>query len=327
MEGLSTKGAVVRFPRTSRKGMAVLIAAGLIASLAACSAPAEPTDATSAGKDCAAPGAASKAVTVKGDFGAEPKVTFDKGLEAKSTERSVAIKGDGAAVQSGDAVKVQYTIVNGTTGKSIDATAYTDDAAVSFTVGSLLPGLDKTIECSTVGSRVVGVIPPADAFQDAGSPDLGVGATDTLVFVADIVEITPPLTPAEWTENVPDVTFADDGTPTVTIPATDPPTELLSKVLTEGDGAVVAKSDTVTLDYQGTSWDTREVFDQSYGKTPITLAAGSFVPGFTAAIVGQKVGSTILVTIPPEYGYGTDPAAHQLGGKTLVFVVVIKSVG
>ena len=306
--------------------MTVLVAAGLIASLAACSAPADPTDATTAGQDCAAPGTASKAVTVKGDYGTKPTVTFDKGLTAKSTERSVAIKGDGDAVQSGDAVQVQYTIFNGSTGESIDATPYTDDSAVSFTVGSLLPGLNKTIECSTVGSRVVGVIPPADAFQDAGSPDLGVGGKDAIVFVADIVEITPPLTPAEWTENVPDVTFADDGTPTVTLPAGDPPTELLSTVLTEGDGAVVAKSDTVTLDYQGTSWTTREVFDQSYGKEPITLGAGSFVPGFTAAIVGQKVGSTILVTIPPEDAYGTDAAAHPLGGQTLVFVVVIKAV-
>jgi peptidylprolyl isomerase len=265
-------------------------------------------------------------VTVTGDYGTEPTVKFDKGLTAKSTERSVAIKGDGDAVQSGDAVKVQYTIFNGSTGESIDATQYSDDSAVSFTVGSLLPGLNKTIECSTVGSRVIGVIPPADAFQDAGSPDLGVGADDSLVFVADIVEITPPLTPAEWTENVPDVTFADDGTPTVAIPAGNPPTELLSTVLTEGDGPVVANTDTVTIDYQGTSWTTGEMFDQSFDKTADTRPVNTYVPGFTAAIVGQKVGSTVLVTIPPEDAYGTDPAAHPLGGQTLVFVVVIEAV-
>ena len=82
----------------------------------------------------------------------------------------------------------------------------------------------------------------------------------------------------------------------------------------------------MTLDYQGTSWQTREIFDQSYGAEPISLAANGFVKGFSAAIEGQKVGSTLLVTIPAEYAYGTDPAAHDLGGQTLLFVIEIKGV-
>ena len=321
------KGAPVRIT-TSRTGMAMLIAAGLLVSLGACSAPAPEPSATAAAEgECTSSGAGSKSVEVTGDFDVKPEVTFDAGLAVKSTERSVAIKGDGAEVKLGDQVQVQLSIFNGTTGEDIQSTTYAEGEEAAFLVDqTLLPGLVKTFECSTVGSRIVGVVPPADAFGDAGNDQLGVGGKDTLVFVIDIVAITPPLTPAAWTENVPEVTFAADGTPTVTLPATAPPTELLATTLTEGDGAAVKRTDVVTVDYQGTSWEKGEVFDQSYGKEPLPLAVSSFVPGFTAALVGQKIGSTVLVTIPPQYGYGLDPAAHPLGGQTLVFLIAIISV-
>ena len=33
----------------------------------------------------------------------------------------------------------------------------------------------------------------------------------------------------------------------------------------------------------------------------------------------------MIVVIPPEYAYGTDPAAHELGGQTLVFLIDIQA--
>ena len=47
------------------------------------------------------------------------------------------------------------------------------------------------------------------------------------------------------------------------------------------------------------------------------------MPGFVQALAGQKVGSQVLVVIPPALGYGEDAKAHELGGKTLVFVIDI----
>ncbi len=123
----------------------------------------------------------------------------------------------------------------------------------------------------------------------------------------DLVSIVEPLTPADWTTDVPEVTFDADDAPVVTLPASGPPTELLLAVLEEGDGEVVTAADSPSLDYQGTSWQTGEVFDQSYGSSPIALPATGYVPGFSAAIIGQKVGSTLLMSIPPEFGYGSRP--------------------
>ena len=113
--------------------------------------------------------------------------------------------------------------------------------------------------------------------------------------------------------------------PVVTLPKTDPSTELELKVITPGDGDVVTTNSTVTVDYQGISWETGKIFDQSYTRGEAsTFPVGGVIPGFGAAMVGQKVGSTLLVTIPPKYAYGTDPAAHELGGQTLVFLIQIR---
>ncbi len=310
-----------------RVATTLLVTAGLVASLAACSTPAP--DTATGDCDTTPSGAASDSVEVLGDFGTAPEINFDFPLTAEATQRTVAIEGDGDQVVDGDTVNVQYTIVNATTGEGIAATDYTEATLAAFPVdGTFIPGITNTLQCSTVGSRVVGVIPPVDAFGDTGSTDLGVAAGDSLIFVADVVSIEEPVapaTPGEWTKDVPEVSFDDAGLPTVTLPDTAPPTELLLKVLEEGDGAEVAAGDTVTINYQGTSWDTGEVFDQSYGGEPATFSTNGVIEGFAAALVGQKVGSTVLVVMPPEYAYGTDPAQHELGGQTLVFLIEIQA--
>lgn len=108
-----------------------------------------------------------------------------------------------------------------------------------------------------------------------------------------------------------------------------PPTELVLKVLKQGTGATVKSGDSVTVDYQGTNWTTNTVFDQSYTRgEPATFTTDGVVPGFGAALVGQKVGSQVVVGIPPEFGYGSagQPSANIGGTDTLVFVIEIKSV-
>ncbi len=83
----------------------------------------------------------------------------------------------------------------------------------------------------------------------------------------------------------------------------------------------------MTVDYQGTSWEDETLFDQSYGKQPAQFQVDGVVKGFAAGIVGQKVGSTVLVVMPPTLGYGTDTSSTSgLGGKTLVFLIHIISV-
>ncbi|GAA3747385.1 hypothetical protein GCM10022239_23670 [Leifsonia bigeumensis] len=306
--------------------------AGMVAlSLVACSTPSAPDC------DVTPSGPASSKIAVSGAADAEPTVTIPSPLDTTETQRTVVTEGDGEVVEPGMYVTTNFVLYNAATGDRIDGSKdFSSSGEFPFVVdGSrILSGIVKIVQCSTVGSRVVGIVPPADAFGKDG-PNFGVGATDSLVFVFDIkkVEASEPSaapvelpTPAEWTQNVPTVDLGGD-VPVVTLPATDPPAELELLVIKAGDGDLVTDTSTVTVDYQGTSWDTGEIFDQSYTRgEPSTFPATGVIKGFAAAMVGQKAGATVLVTIPPQYAYGTDPNAHDLGGQTLVFLIQIRKV-
>jgi peptidylprolyl isomerase len=272
-------------------------------------------------------------VSVSGKFGAEPTVKFTKGITAKTTERTTVIEGTGKKVKAGDSAEVAMTIYNGGTTAVLGKSGYSTPAAVFTTTDPrLLPGLAKTIGCATVGSRVVSVIPAADAWGAAGNKNAGVAAGQSLVTVMDIRSVLPShawgaAQPAA--EGLPKVTLGKDGTPSVTIPSTDAPTELKVEVLKKGDGAVVASNATITAQYQGVEWTTGKVFDESWGKGLAQFALnGGVIPGFAQAIAGQTVGSQVLAVIPPSLAYG-DPSetnTNQLAGKTLVFVIDILAV-
>ena len=93
--------------------------------------------------------------------------------------------------------------------------------------------------------------------------------------------------------------------------------------------AVVADGDDVTVNYQGLNWDTKEIFDDSWAKgSPANFNTAQVVPGFSQALVGQSVGSQVLVVIPPALGYGeAGSSGNALAGQTLVFVIDILGIG
>jgi peptidylprolyl isomerase len=312
-----------------------LSAVVLVVALAGCTTTAPEPDATTSSTDVCAvdAGSASNAVTVTGDLGAEPTVTFDAGLAVGTTERTTVVEGTGDEISAGGTATVAYTLYDGTTGKKIDSYGYAAGEVVSFTasVTSVLPGIAKTIGCTTVGSRVVSVVAPADAFGDDGYEDLAIAGGDTLVFVMDILSLVPSRAdgvdqPAQ--AGFPTVALAADGTPTITVPTTAAPSDLQVAVLKKGDGATVAADSTVTMQYVGVNYATGQVFDETWGGTgPTTVVLSQLVTGFGQALTGQTVGSQVLMVIPPSLAYGeaTDES-NDLAGQTLVFVVDILAV-
>nr|WP_241429195.1 FKBP-type peptidyl-prolyl cis-trans isomerase [Agrococcus sp. ARC_14] len=96
----------------------------------------------------------------------------------------------------------------------------------------------------------------------------------------------------------------------------------------EGTGEPVAEGDNVLVHYTGIVWETQEVFDSSWERgapTPMTIDDASLIPGFVDAVVGQPIGSQVVVSIPQELGYN-DPATRpeSIGeGEHLLFVIDI----
>jgi peptidylprolyl isomerase len=316
----------------------VLVVLGATLALSGCgattAAPKASEKATaSATAECTPEGTKSSAVSVSGDFGAAPTVSFDGPLITTETERTVVIPGTGTDVATtGSQVEVAYTAYHGASGDEIDTTGYGADGALGTLAvddSMYITGLARAINCSVAGDRVVAVIPPSDGFGDAGSADFGLGATDSMVFVIDVTTVIPSKAtgvaqPAQ--AGLPTVDLAEDGTPTLTMPKTEAPDELTISVLKKGDGPVVASGDTVTLEYTGALWATGKAFDSSWTTAgPTSFATTDVVPGFGAALVGQSVGSQVLAVLPPAEGYGTggNKAAGISGTDTLVFVVDI----
>jgi len=122
--------------------------------------------------------------------------------------------------------------------------------------------------------------------------------------------------------------FGDE--PTLTFPDTPAPEGLQVQVLEAGDGPAVEAGNTIVVNYHGQIWD-GPVFDSSYtrGQTiSFPIGVGMVIGGWDDGLVGKPIGSRVLLSIPPEHGYGPRgvPQAGIGGEDTLVFVVDIVGV-
>lgn len=123
-----------------------------------------------------------------------PKVTEDsKGVPqidvkgaAKPTQlvSQDLIKGKGATVQATDTIVANYVGVNLSDGTKFDS-SFDRGTPATFGLGQVIEGWTKGLTGKTVGSRVLLVIPAAQAYGDQGQGQ----AKGDLVFVVDILGI------------------------------------------------------------------------------------------------------------------------------------------
>ncbi len=93
------------------------------------------------------------------------------------------------------------------------------------------------------------------------------------------------------------------------------------KVLTMGDGAKPAATDTVKVHYSGKLLDGTE-FDSSYARNePISFALNRVIAGWTEGVQLMPVGSKFVFYIAPELGYGEGGGGPIPPNSTLVFEV------
>ncbi|GMA31493.1 FKBP-type peptidyl-prolyl cis-trans isomerase [Litorihabitans aurantiacus] len=112
--------------------------------------------------------------------------------------------------------------------------------------------------------------------------------------------------------------------PTLEFTSDEPSDELEVEVVSEGDGAEVAGTDTVEAHYLGQVFGTETVFDNSYDRgAPTSFPLTGVIPGWTQGLTGQKVGSRVLLSIPSELGYPNGQGEDIKAGDTIVFVVDI----
>jgi len=282
---------------------ALVVATGLVVSLAACSS--SPADQLAACSPSVAAGKASALIEATGS--GEPTVDFPTPLVSRTMQRTITTVGEGELLRAGDVAEIQLSQFDGKDATLIASTWEQATAAVSG-VGADKGLIGELLECTPVGSRIAATV-PASLFSD------GAGEDDTAVLTIDVVSGFPGKASgvAQQQQNgLPSIVTAPDGRPGFTVPSEPAPTELRTELLQAGSGAKLKKGDTAYLQFTGVNWsaktvdtstwevgtplnttiDSTDVLDQATGLSLLGVAK--------ERLIGKRVGSQVLVVVPTE---------------------------
>ncbi|MFE6285240.1 FKBP-type peptidyl-prolyl cis-trans isomerase [Streptomyces sp. NPDC057877] len=327
-----------------RRSLLIAVPAGF-ATLAACgdegsdsgkaSDSASPTDgATSAAPTPKIVDGPLPAVTAGTKFDEKPTVAKGSGEPSDQLAVKTLIAGGGRTVAEGDYVQANYLGQVWDTAKVFD-NSYDRKTplVIQLAQGSIIDGWRYALTGKKTGSRVQFSVPPTWGYGESGNANAGIKGTDTLVFVVDLQGTFNAKSSAEGTDvaqdnvDVPKVGTNTDGkAPSIEIPDTDAPTKLVANYVIEGDGAEVGAEDSVLVQYKGVLWEDGKEFDSTYGRKALTsFSLQQVVKGWAQGLTGKKVGSRVLIVIPPALGYGDEPPSGSGIQKdsTLVFSVDI----
>ena len=269
-------------------------------------------------------------ITVTGAFGEAPTLEYTAPFATKKAAHRDVSEGDGEKLEKGQRVSVDYAVFNGRTGEEVESSFGSPAQSILLDPKQAFPGLVKALVGAPLGSRVLIAVSPKEGLTERVAAP-GVKKSDTLVFVVDATAASNLLERAEGeavapVEGLPTVKLAKNGEPTIKSPKGDAPTELVVQPLITGTGPVVQAGQTVAVHYTGVIYGSGKKFDSSWDRgepAEFPIGVGQVIPGWDEGLVGQTVGSQVLLVVPPEKGYGDAGQGEIPGGATLVFVVDI----
>lgn len=280
--------------RTSLRALTALLLTLVLALLAGCREEPPPPDPTDG-------------VAVAGDVGRRPVITLDTPLQVQDIVTEELITGEGVELADGDAVMLAYIALDAITGEVVEDSYGSEPRILQLTEDEAGPLYDELVG-RTEGSRLLRLEP--------GSMTV----PDPVVIVYDILPTQAVGTELEVPSQLPQVTVADDGTPTIALPEdVDPPNSLTIAQLIRGEGPQVQSGESVTVRYVQLAWSSGEVLESTWGpdSLPVTIPLVDRIPGLQDGLVDAAVGSRVLLVVPPAQADGTD---------TMVFVVDVLAV-
>ncbi|HWV49361.1 MAG TPA: hypothetical protein VN035_07890 [Microbacterium sp.] len=309
-----------------RKTSAALASLSLaVLALTGCTA--APTFAGAACDRAASTSGIDDAVTVSGDVGVAPEVELFAPLHVDETAYTDVVTGEGTPLTSPQQLTVlDIALYDGTTGDQIVQTEFDGDMSRLSNIASWtqqIPGIGDVLECATPGTRMVAAIAP----DDFGPEALGGFQLDedtTVVAIIDVLDTYLARATGALqfnnARNLPTVVRAADGRPGIIVPDDAAPTEQVEQVLIKGDGEKVEKDSIAWVNYTAVGWDSKTVNGTSWDANPVSNLAET-APTVAESLVGQPVGSQLLVVVPATEGgeatayvvdiLGTTPATGQ----------------
>ena len=275
--------------------------------------------------------AALESVTVEGEVGAAPTLSFEQPFAVDNPVARVETEGDGAALEEGQSLSVNYIAVSGDDASELGSTwEQGKTETLILGDGQIIPALNDALTGQNVGVRILFAAPGGEATEETETSPASPAFPATLMAIEVVDARTVPTRaegePVDPAPGLPVVTLAENGQPSIEVPADAvAPTELVTQPLIVGSGPVVESGQTVTFQYSGWLFDGTP-FDSSWengAPFTTTIGTGSVIPGWDQAIVGQTVGSQLLLVIPPALAYGDQDQGTIPPGSTLIFVVDI----
>lgn len=289
------------------------------------------------GQPSATAGDSIPGLTVSGKVGTEPNVQT-KGLKVDQIRTEVVTAGTGNPVLAGKDALLHIFLADGATGKKA-ATTYDQGAPVDLKMdeSELFKPVVDAVVGKPQGSRVAIAAPVKDIYGPQGASQLGLKASDTVVFVIDVMSVPPKEVvdgpsgekveppadaPAVVAEGGQVTGFDWSGAPKTA------PKDLQVIPLVKGDGPVARDDSLVTFDYFGEVYGAKKPFDESFSKEPVTfpLGMGGLIQAWDKGLVGLERGSRVMIIAPPDLAYGDQARPGIPANSTLVFVVDILGV-
>ncbi|MEV8594238.1 FKBP-type peptidyl-prolyl cis-trans isomerase [Streptomyces sp. NPDC052012] len=274
------------------------------------------------------------AITAGTKFDEKPTVAKGSGDPSEQLAVKTVIAGSGRTIAEGDFVVAHYLGQIWDTGKVFD-NSYDRKTrlALPLAEGQIIDGWRYGLTGKKAGSRVQMAVPPTWGYGTQGNQQAGIKGTDTLVFVVDVQGTYNARSSAKGSEvaqdniDLPKVGANTDGkAPSIEVPDADAPKDLVANYVIEGDGEEVGAGDSVLVQYKGVLWDGGKEFDSTYKREQLTsFSLQQVVKGWAQGLTGKKVGSRVLIVIPPKLGYGDNPpqGSEIKKDSTLVFSVDI----
>ncbi|MBA3718697.1 MAG: FKBP-type peptidyl-prolyl cis-trans isomerase [Nocardioidaceae bacterium] len=339
--------------RVLRRVVGVLCGLVLLSAVA-CSGDDEPSDAGDSSAtsqatspsspptdDAAVPPAVSgqlDGVSVTEGKDGQPKLDVRTPYTVAETTVQVLSEGEGREAAEGDQVVTQILLVNGRSGNIIDS-SYDRRQPLTFQLqaGGVLPGLYSALLGQTAGSRIALAIPPAEGFGTQGNQQFGVEPSDTLVAVMDIERVTEVPESAEGRGkpapgDLPELQLSGEGIPREFAADGDEPEqvkELIAAPVIVGEGPKVQPGQSLTVHYLGQLYPDGAIFDQSWDGEPFgfQVGTGGVISGWDQGLVGQRVGSRVLLAVPSDLGYGKQGSPDVPPNADLIYVIDILAAG
>ncbi|MEU7056463.1 FKBP-type peptidyl-prolyl cis-trans isomerase [Streptomyces sp. NPDC046197] len=320
-----------------RRSLLLSVPAGLV-TLAACGNDKSGSGKASASASPSAPSAAPAPKIVSGPlppitagtkFGEKPTVAKGSGEPSKDLAVKTVIAGGGPTVAENDYIQANYLGQVWATGKVFD-NSYDrrTPLLIQLAQGSIVDGWRYALAGKKAGSRVEFAVPPTLGYGPQGNTQAGIKGTDTLVFVVDLLATFNSKSSAQGkvvpqnNADLPKVgTNTDGNAPSIDVPKKPAPKDLVANYVIEGDGEPVTADNTVLVQYKGVLWDTGKEFDSTYSRHALTsFSLQQVVKGWSQGLTGKKVGSRVLIVVPPALGYGDNPPPNSGISKDSVLV-------